>query len=71
MGLFSMCKFLISATTAMDRIEAQREADREAARRAYAERQQLKEDISLGKRDSAKTEFHNDENDGGEKIDRK
>lgn len=71
MGLFSMCKFLISATTAMDRMEAQREADREAVRRAYAERQQLKKDISLGKSDSAKTEFHNDENDGGEKIDRK
>ena len=67
-GLFSMCKFLISATDAMDRIEEQRAKAREAARLAYAERERLKKDVSLESRDSTKAESHRDENNGGDKA---
>lgn len=67
-GLYSMCKFLISATQAMDRMDEQREKDREAARRAYAERQKLMADISPEKSDSSKKASHKDENNGGDKI---
>ena len=65
-GLYSMCKFLISATHAMDRMDEQREKDREAARRAYAERQKLQEDISSNKSDIAQAESY--ENNGGDKT---
>ena len=64
MGLYSMCKFLISATDAMDRMEKQREADKESAKKAYAQRQQLKADLEKG--DS--TQSPKDENHGGDKI---
>ena len=64
MGLYSMCKFLISATDAMDRMEKQREADKAAAKDAYAQRQQLKADLE--KDDSTKSP--KDENHGGDKI---
>lgn len=68
MGLFSMCKFLISATDAMDRMDKQREERREAARRTNAERQKLMEDISLENSDSTQARSHKDENNGGDKA---
>lgn len=65
MGLYSMCKFLISATDAMDRVEKQREAAKAEAKRAYLERQKLKEDLE--KNSSASSESL-EESNGGDKA---
>ena len=67
MGLYSMCKFLISATDAMDRMEKQREATKAEAKRAYLERQKLKEDLeqNLG---SASSESPEEESNGGDTV---
>ena len=68
-GLFSMCKFLISATNAMDKIEKQREAAREEAKRVYQERQKLKEDLERNRiDDSASSTSSSKENNGGDKA---
>ena len=66
MGLYSMCKFLISATDAMDRVEKQREAAKEEARRAYSERQKLKEELEQHR--IASSESLKEESDGGNKA---
>ena len=68
-GLFSMCKFLISATNAMDKIEKQREAAREESKRVYQERQKLREDLARNRiDDSASSTSSSEENNGGDKA---
>lgn len=69
MGLFSMCKFLISSSEALERMEAEREKNLEETRRAYKERQDLEADLALRKRSEAPQDddkASHKEEDGGD-----
>ena len=66
-GLFSMCRFLVSAADAMERMDKQRQKDREEARRAYKERQKLEADLGISSRkDSLESNSSNEANGGRE-----
>ena len=67
-----MCKFLISATEAMDRMDKQRAAAKEEAKRAYKQRQMLKTDLEMSKNEilSRSLDSGEESNNGGDNFDR-
>lgn len=71
-GLYSMCKFLISATEAMDRMDKQRAAAKEEAKRAYKQRQMLKADLEMSKNEilSRSLDSGEESNNGGDNFGR-